>query len=311
MLPTKPTTTDGDTPTYASTWGGESHFVDIDGPTHYVDFGGPDAGTPIVLIHGLGGTHLNWVLVAPELAEDAHVMAIDLVGFGLTRSAGRSSAVDSNVSLVARFLDVVGRPAILVGNSMGGMISGLVASRYPEKVAGVVLIDPALPLKAKRPDRQVATQFLLYTIPGLGERYLANNRDKITAREQVQRTLDICVEDQSRIDKRFFDTSVELAAKRQEFPESDHCFLAASRSLMRKNLQASRYKSQLHSIDAPVLLIQGDKDRLVSAEAARDLAAAEPDWTYDEIPGVGHTPQIEDPQHVVRSIRNWAQSNTA
>ncbi|PRZ32730.1 pimeloyl-ACP methyl ester carboxylesterase [Antricoccus suffuscus] len=294
---------------YAAPWNGTNRTVDIDGPTNYVDFGGPTDSTPVLFVHGLGGSHLNWVLLAQELAADHHVMALDLVGFGLTRSAGRTSSVESNVALVARFLDeVIGQPTILVGNSMGGMISGLVASAYPAYVAGAVLIDPALPLEVKRPDRQVFTQFLLYTLPGVGERYMAKVARTTTPREQVQDTLDICVADQSDIDRDFVEASVALAAERREFPESDHAFLVATRSLMLQNMRSKRYLSRLHAITAPVLLIHGEKDRLVPVSAGRALATAEPSWTYDEIPGVGHTPQVEAPQRVAESITTWMKS---
>src|SRR5919197_2401030 len=49
----------------------ESRFVDLDGPVHFVGFGGEgpsDAGPAMVLIHGLGGSHLNWLEAGPALA---------------------------------------------------------------------------------------------------------------------------------------------------------------------------------------------------------------------------------------------------
>jgi len=65
--------------------------VDLDGQVHYADFGGH--GKPIVLIHGLGGSRLNWLAVAPGLAEDNRVYAIDLIGHGLTPRAGRKATL--------------------------------------------------------------------------------------------------------------------------------------------------------------------------------------------------------------------------
>src|ERR1700727_675723 len=98
---------------------------------------------PMVLVHGLGGSHLNWVAIAPALAAERRVLALDLAGFGLTPAAGRSATVQSNARLLARFVrDIAGSPAVLVGNSMGGMISILHAGADPETVAGLVLVDP-------------------------------------------------------------------------------------------------------------------------------------------------------------------------
>ena len=57
-------------PQLAQPWGGASHFSDLGGPVHWVDFGGPAEVPPIVMVHGLGGSHLNWVgpaLMMPTL----------------------------------------------------------------------------------------------------------------------------------------------------------------------------------------------------------------------------------------------------
>ena len=50
------------TPT-AADWGGTAHYADLRGPMHYVDFG-PVDGPTFVLVHGLGGSHLTWCLLA-------------------------------------------------------------------------------------------------------------------------------------------------------------------------------------------------------------------------------------------------------
>jgi pimeloyl-ACP methyl ester carboxylesterase len=65
----------------------QSVTVDLDGPYHYADYGGD--GPPMVLLHGIGGSHINWMLVAPKLAERFHVYALDLIGFGCWRRATR------------------------------------------------------------------------------------------------------------------------------------------------------------------------------------------------------------------------------
>ena len=65
--------------------------VDLDGPVHYIDFGGE--GKPLLMVHGLGGSALNWMAVGPELAKHNHVLAIDLAGFGQTPLFRRSAAL--------------------------------------------------------------------------------------------------------------------------------------------------------------------------------------------------------------------------
>ena len=58
--------------------------VDLDGPVHYLDFGG--AGPPLVMVHGLGGSAINWMAVGAEMAKDYRAVALDLAGFGTRRS---------------------------------------------------------------------------------------------------------------------------------------------------------------------------------------------------------------------------------
>src|SRR5689334_13091156 len=70
--------------------------VDIGGPVHYVDFGGDPEGPTIVLVHGLGGSHLNWDLLAPLLTDSARVFALDLPGFGLSEPELRLATVQNN-----------------------------------------------------------------------------------------------------------------------------------------------------------------------------------------------------------------------
>src|SRR5437868_11009566 len=146
-----------------------SRTLDVDGPIHLADFGG--TGPTMVLVHGLGGSHANWLAVGAGLAAHARVLAPDLPGFGRTPLAGRSARVRANVELLDRLLDAVdGRPAVLVGNSMGGLIAMMEAARRPERVAGLVLVAPAQPRTADAPlDRLVAARFASYALPLVGE----------------------------------------------------------------------------------------------------------------------------------------------
>ena len=126
---------------HVAAWGGVSRVADLGGPVHYVDFGGAAEAPRVVLVHGLGGSHLNWCLLAPPLVPHARVLALDLVGFGLTYPEGRSATVQANAALVARFVrEVAGGPAVLVGNSMGGMVSILATAAQPGAVTGLTLI---------------------------------------------------------------------------------------------------------------------------------------------------------------------------
>ena len=139
---------------------------------HYVDFGGNPDGPAVVLVHGLGGSHLNWDLLAPLLTGAARVVR--------ARPA-RASAAASRASAPAAFRptwrcspgswsEEVGEPVVLVGNSMGGMISILLTGERPDLVSGLVLLDPAIPGPRRALDPLVALTFALYAVPLVGER---------------------------------------------------------------------------------------------------------------------------------------------
>jgi pimeloyl-ACP methyl ester carboxylesterase len=295
--------------TFAAPWGARGYVSDLDGPVHWIEFTPGDSpdGTPIVFVHGLGGSHLNWCLIGPALADGRRTVALDLHGFGLTPGTRATATVWRNTRLLDRFVrEVTGTPVILVGNSMGGLISLMQTAAAPETVRGLVLIDPALPLPRQTPDRQVAGQFLLYVLPGLGELYVRAVMSGRPPELLVQRMIELCFADPSRADPAMLTASIALAAERQrqERPNAA-AFLAASRSLMRVVGQRHRYWETMASVRVPVLLIGGEADRLVPAASMRRAAARNPRWETVMLPGVGHTPQLEVPDTVIGAVRDW------
>jgi pimeloyl-ACP methyl ester carboxylesterase len=295
---------------FAAPWGARGYVTDLDGPVHWIEFGeGPGAGAgapPVVFVHGLGGSHLNWTLVGPQLAADRHAVALDLRGFGLTPGDRRTATVQRNAALLDRFVrEVVGAPAIVIGNSMGGLLAVLHAHAHPDAVAGLVLIDPALPPPRGRPDLRVVSQFLLYAMPGLGEIYLKRMQSRLPPRQLVQGVIELCFADPARADPEMLAASVALAADRTRMAGRDESFLAASRSLMRVVGQSHGYWGMMAGIRAPVLLIGGDADRLVPVASIRNAGSRNPGWDTVVLAGVGHTPQLETPQLVVDAVQAW------
>ncbi len=299
---------------YAAPWGARGYVTDLDGPVHWIEFNprtDSQTQTPIVFVHGLGGSHLNWCLLGPHFAADRRVVALDLRGFGLTPGLRANSTVQANARLLDRFItEVIGTPVILVGNSMGGLISILEAAAHPDLIEALVLIDPALPLPPQKPDWQVSGQFLLYALPGLGELAVAKALQSIRPEAAVQRLYELCFADPSRADPELIKADVALATRRHPATPAQasaraRIFLAASRSLLRVLGPRRTYNTMMASIDAPVLLIGGEADRLVPVAAMRLAAARNPRWESVILAGVGHTPQLEVPDAVAGAIRDW------
>ena len=292
--------------TYAERWGARGHVTDLGGPVHWVSWPArrPAPGAePLVLVHGLGGSHLNWALVGGPLSETRDVYALDLAGFGLTPGAERDTSVEANADLVIRFVtQVVGSAGVLVGNSMGGLISTIVARRRPDLVTALVLLDPALPITGVRHDRQVAARFALMAIPMLGEATMRLSRQRHGMEKMAHDMVRLCFAHPERADVAMLEESARLGEARLEQGPVDAPFMGAARSLMRALAGRGRFWSGLEEISQPVLLIHGEHDRLVSVAAARMAARRLPTWRTVVLPEVGHTPQLEVPEQTVGLI---------
>jgi pimeloyl-ACP methyl ester carboxylesterase len=282
-----------------------SRTVELDGPVHYVDFGG--TGAPIVLVHGLGGSHLNWLPVAPALTAHGHVYALDLGGHGRTKGARRRARIGANQRLITRFVEkVAGEPSVLFGNSMGGYLSLAVAAGAPDKVRALVLVDPAVPIpRGAKMDRRVLALFTAYTLPFVGTT-IARMRARHGPEKMVRDTMALCCVDPSLIGRDVFDAHVALARERLAGGAgSGREFMTAQRSLMNRLLRRRRFYGMVAEVRARALILQGDRDRLVRIEAARALAEARPDWRLAVLEGVGHVPQLEVPRRFLEVVEPW------
>ena len=106
---------------------------------------GPDSGPPLVFLHGQSVTWEEYTFIMPLLVGRFQVFAVTL------RGHGKSSWTPDNYSFnqlgedMRRFLgQVVGRPAVVVGNSSGGVLTAWLAANGPERVRAIVLEDPPL-----------------------------------------------------------------------------------------------------------------------------------------------------------------------
>lgn len=282
-------------------------WADLDGPVHYLDFGGPQGAPVILAVHGLGGNAVNWAAMAPLLAKRYRVMAVDLGGFGHTEAGSRGSSVTANQRLVDAFISqVIGEPAILMGNSMGGMISLMQAAENPSSVRALILVDAALPLVVARPDPLVTGMFAVYAVPGIGSMLMrARRRIAPSAEVAVDQVLSLCTVDKSRVPAEVRELHVKVAEHRMSYLEADVGFLEAARSLITIEARRGAYKKRLHAIGVPVLMIHGEKDRLIPVAAARAAARAHPTWTLVTMPDIGHVPMLEAAEKTHFIIEDW------
>jgi len=279
--------------------------VDLDGPVHYIDFGGE--GTPVLMVHGLGGSALNWAAVGPELSKHYRAVAIDLAGFGQTPLFRRSATLGGNANLVHRFAEqVLGEPVVLIGNSMGGHIGILEAGDHPDSVRALILVDPAIPgLRAIRHQAGLLGVTAAISIPGLAEIVVDRRVRRLGAERLVQQTISMVAADPARIDPALMEAHVLLTRERGNLGrQNSRAFLQATRSLGLR-MADPRFWMKVRRVKAPTLVVHGALDRLIPVSAVRDLVRRRPDWTLEVLEGVGHVPMMETPDLFLRVVNQW------
>lgn len=247
------------------------------------------SGPPLVLLHGFADSADTWRRVLDRLARARRrALAIDLPGFGAADPLVRGPVLpqlDAAAAAAVEYLHAqAGEPVVVAGNSLGGVVA-LRAAERDLPLAGVVPVAPAgrdMPRWFALIERDPIVRWLLAaplplpepvlrTAVGEAYRQLAFARPRAVAGEVVRAFTD------HHRDR----TSVvrALANGRRVLPELDRPF-------------------HFERVRCPVLLVWGERDRMVTHRGARIVTEAIPHTRYELLEGVGHCPQVEAPQRV-------------
>jgi pimeloyl-ACP methyl ester carboxylesterase len=239
-------------------------------------------GTPILLLHGLGGTGAYWERTMQLLGGRARLIALDLPGFGDSDAPPGGFALDSAGDLLAEALSALGgAPAVVVGHSMGGPLAVRLAVRHPSAVSRLILVAPSgfapAPAWQHRAFRALPLYRALQRAPFAWERWLL----PLTPLRRA--ALAPLVDSTANIDPTVMERLLEGARAARELPA------AAIVSL------ATGLAEEVQLVTAPIAAIWGDRDRMVPVSDAELLVSAVPSAAIHILPACGHMPMIERP----------------
>ena len=242
---------------------------------------GTGVGPPVLLVHGLGGSANGWVRILRPLARTfSAVYAVDLPGNGFSPlpSSGPLSLEEQLDVLHAFAREVVRAPAFVVGNSLGGALSALLAATHPEDVAELALVSPA------------------------------GGEMRSASLAELMRVLDVrTTADAVRLTRRLFHRAPLLAIlfapalKKMHATPAVHALRAAAQE------RHSIPPDLLAGLRAPTLLLWGESEKLLPREQLDWYRAHLPPGARIEVVrGFGHVPQMERPRELVKRLERFA-----
>jgi len=256
----------------------------------YTDIG---SGPAVVLIHGQGGSWQFWLRVIPKLAGCGRIIAVDLPGFGQSEPiAANRDVFGEHVETVAGLLDhLCLARAIVVGHSMGGLVSLQLACDHPERISGLMLTNAGGANISPGRLRWILTVLRLFnaifSIPWV---------PRVVARTHWLRSIFFAAGVNNR---RTF--SEPLAAEILPYMASP----GFMQSLEAAAVAVNHVRPQ--DVTCPGLVVWGTKDRILPLSTSYSLVAKIPDARLVLLEAVGHCPMIEAPDRFSQLLADFAR----
>lgn len=258
--------------------------------------------TPLILLHGFGTSIGHWRQNLAVLGDRHTVYALDMLGFGASEKAPVSYKVELWVEQVYDFWRTfIRKPVVLVGNSIGSLVTLAAAAMHPDMVQGIVMLslpDPsvreeAIP-KFLRPaiaavENFVASPLLLKTL------FRVVRRPRV-----VRRWAGLAYANSDAVTDELVDILVGPAQDRG----SAQAFCAILKA-MTSTTFGPKVKAVLPTLEIPILLIWGQQDRMVPPTFARQFAKYNPNVQLLTLENAGHCPHDECPEEVNQAILAW------
>ncbi|WP_013322040.1 alpha/beta fold hydrolase [Gloeothece verrucosa] len=270
---------------------------------HQIQYMVMGVGQPLLLIHGFGASIGHWRKNIPVLAEKGYrVFALDLLGFGNSDKPVLNYTLELWQAQIRDFWAAhIQKPTVFVGNSIGGLLSLMVMTDYPEISAGGVLINCAGGLN-HRPDelnlplRLIMGTFTKLVSSPLTGKFLFN---RIRQKHRIRNTLYQVYRDR----KAVTDELVEILYQPSCDPTAQQVFASVLSAPA-----GPKPTDLLPKLQHPLLVLWGDKDPWTPIKGAKiyqERANLGLDVEFYAIPDAGHCPHDENPEMVNELILKW------
>jgi pimeloyl-ACP methyl ester carboxylesterase len=250
-----------------------------------IDIGPEQPAGTIVWIHGLSGSWQNWLENLPAFARTHRCIAMDLPGFGQSEMPADEITISGYARTVDRLLAALGIDrAVVIGNSMGGFIGAELAIRFGTRVERLVLVSAAglsLVLRPGRPELAVlrAGQNVVAMTTG----WLASMSDLLASRPRSRRAIfAVVAAHPSRLPAPLVAEQLRGSGKPG--------FVGALEALTDYPI-----RDRLPEIEAPTLVVWGEKDMLVPVRDAWEFGELIPDARVVVYEDTGHVAMLERP----------------
>jgi pyruvate dehydrogenase E2 component (dihydrolipoamide acetyltransferase) len=238
---------------------------------------------PVLLLHGFGADLNTWMFVQPALAEGRHSLALDLPGHGGSAKEVGAGDPESLTDFAEGALDALGIDRVhLVGHSMGGAVSLLLALRRPERVASLTLIASA----------------------GLGAEINTAFIDgfvRATRRREAADVLNLLVRDPALVSR----TMVEDVLRYKRLDGVPEALARIANAWFAGGRQSLELAGRITTLAMPLQVIWGRQDRIIPVAHAETLASRLPVHIIDE---AGHLPHMEKASEVTRLVNQFIQA---
>lgn len=253
----------------------------------------------MVLLHGFTLNAFSWSRIMPLLAQKREVIAYDQIPYGLSEkpvprqdNGANHFTLDAAVTHLMALLDAKGvKTSVLVSNSSGGALALAAAHRHPERVTGLVLINPMATVERMTLPRWLGNSPQVRRLSILAARWFGSNT---TLLEASYHNPELITEQRR-----------ELALLHTQVEGWD---LAWGEIFKRALVEPLDVERAIAEVEVPILVLIGAEDAIIPPKKSQQLASRLNNARSMVLANCGHLAHEECPEQTYEKIRSWLES---